>query len=85
MSSQGEPVHGSAPDILHHVPSIANPMAAIRSAAMMLEYLGYSKPAASIYQAVNAVLDEGTFLTPDLGGKASTDDVTDEIIKKIIS
>ncbi|KAH9816471.1 hypothetical protein DFH28DRAFT_965379 [Melampsora americana] len=79
----GEPVHGSAPDIVNHSPSIANPMAAIRSAAMMLEYLGYTKPASVIYSAVNAILDEGKILTPDLGGKSSTDEVTDAILKKM--
>lgn len=81
---QGEPVHGSAPDIVNHNPSIANPMASIRSAAMMLEYLGYTKPASIIYKAVNTVLDEGKVLTPDLGGKSSTGEVTDEIMKKML-
>ncbi|POV96424.1 hypothetical protein PSHT_15134 [Puccinia striiformis] len=52
----GEPVHGSAPDIVDHQPPIANPIAAIRSAALMLEYLGFTQPAATIYNAVNNVL-----------------------------
>ncbi|MBW0539089.1 hypothetical protein O181_078804 [Austropuccinia psidii MF-1] len=79
----GEPVHGSAPDILHHTPPIANPIAAIRSAALMLEYLGFTNPAASIYNAVNQVLTQGNVLTPDLGGKSSTDQVTEAVMKEI--
>lgn len=79
----GEPVHGSAPDIVHHNPPIANPIAAIRSAALMLEYLGFPQPAASIYNAVNGILVEGKTLTPDLGGKSSTDEVTDAVIGRL--
>ena len=77
----GEPVHGSAPDIADRSPAIANPVAAIRSAALMLEHMGYSEPALQIYDAVNAVLREGKTLTPDLGGKATTDEVVEAILK----
>lgn len=52
LSSQGKLIHGYAPDIIHHIPLIANPMVAICPEVMILEYLGYSKPDASIYQAV---------------------------------
>lgn len=76
----GEPVHGSAPDIADRVPSIANPIASIRSAALMLEFMGYVEPAARIYDAVDQVIREGK-VTPDLGGKLSTDEVTDAILK----
>ncbi|WAQ92997.1 hypothetical protein PtA15_18A53 [Puccinia triticina] len=79
----GEPVHGSAPDILDRQPPIANPIAAIRSAALMLEYLGFTQPAATIYNAVNHVLQQANTLTPDLGGKSSTDEVTEAIIKQV--
>jgi homoisocitrate dehydrogenase len=79
----GEPVHGSAPDIAHLSPSIANPIAAIRSAALMLEYMGYTDPALRIYEAVNEVLRRGETLTPDLGGKASTDEVVEEILRRL--
>ncbi|GAA6008162.1 hypothetical protein JCM11491_001906 [Sporobolomyces phaffii] len=76
----GEPVHGSAPDIADRVPSIANPIASIRSAALMLEFMGYVEPAARIYDAVDQVIRDGK-VTPDLGGKLSTDEVTDAVLK----
>ncbi|KAG9097554.1 homoisocitrate dehydrogenase [Ceratobasidium sp. 370] len=77
----GEPVHGSAPDIAGR--GIANPIAAIRSAAMLLTHLGHHAPAQRINDAVDAVLREGQVLTPDLGGKSSTAEVTNTILKKI--
>ncbi len=76
----GEPVHGSAPDIADRVPSIANPIASIRSAALMLEFMGYVEPAAKIYDAVDEAIRQGN-VTPDLGGKMSTDEVADAIMK----
>jgi len=78
----GEPVHGSAPDIADLKPAIANPIASVRSAALMLQYLGYTGAAAKIYSAVDEVLEKGGregWLTPDLGGRGTTDGVTDEI------
>lgn len=77
----GEPVHGSAPDIAGK--GIANPIAAIRSAALMLEYMGFQDPALAIYQAVDRVIARGDVLTPDLGGKSSTDEVTDAVLKEL--
>ena len=76
-------MHGSAPDIADRSPSIANPIASIRSAALMLEYMGYSEPALKIYDAVNAVLREGAVLTPDLGGKSTTDEVVEAVLKEL--
>ncbi|THH17627.1 hypothetical protein EW146_g3229 [Bondarzewia mesenterica] len=77
----GEPVHGSAPDI--EGKGIANPLAAIRSAALMLRHLGYYTGADRIDNAVNQVIREGQVLTPDLGGKSSTDEVVQTVLKKI--
>ncbi|WWC96195.1 hypothetical protein V866_003062 [Kwoniella sp. B9012] len=77
----GEPVHGSAPDIEGQ--NIANPIASIRSAALLLSSLGYVEPASRINAAVDAVLTEGQYLTPDLGGKSSTTDVTEAILKRL--
>jgi len=77
----GEPVHGSAPDIAGK--GIANPLAAIRSAALMLRQLGYSDGANRIDKAVDAVIREGRVLTPDLGGSSTTQEVTDEVLKRI--
>lgn len=74
-------MHGSAPDIAGK--GIANPLAAIRSAALMLRQLGYADSAIRIERAVDQVIREGQFLTPDLGGKSKTDDVTNEVLKRI--
>jgi len=79
----GEPVHGSAPDIADVRPSIANPIAAIRSAALMLEYSGFKADAERVYKAVDAVLEEGKIRTPDLGGKSTTDEVTDAVCERL--
>jgi len=78
---QGEPVHGSAPDIAGQ--GKANPIASIRSAALMLEYMGYTEPALKIYTAVDQVIREGKYLTPDLGGSATTTQCEEAILKKI--
>lgn len=76
----GEPTHGSAPDIAGQ--NISNPVATIRSTALMLEFLGYPKPAARIYKAVDESLLAGV-VTPDLGGKYKTTEVIDDIIKRL--
>jgi 3-isopropylmalate dehydrogenase len=68
-----EPVHGSAPDIVGKC--IANPLAAFLTAAMMLEFLDVPQAACAIEAAVKAVVNDGPH-TPDLGGTASTDDVS---------
>jgi tartrate dehydrogenase/decarboxylase/D-malate dehydrogenase len=72
-----EPVHGSAPDIAGG--GIANPLAQIRSGAMMLDHLGLPAAAAEIDAAVDAVLAGGP-RTRDLGGTASTDDVAAAVL-----
>lgn len=77
----GEPCHGSAPDIEGQ--NIANPIATIRSTALMLEFQGEEKAAAAIYAAVDAQLEEGKLLSPDLGGKAKTTEIIDDICKRI--
>ena len=71
--SMFEPVHGSAPDIAGR--GIANPMAAILSGAMMLRHLGENATADAVESAVLSVLADGSVLTPDLGGTASTSEV----------
>lgn len=70
--SMFEPVHGSAPDIYGR--NIANPVGMIWSGAMMLEHLGHGEAAAAVIRAIETVLEEGP-RTPDIGGKASTQDV----------
>ena len=68
--SMFEPVHGSAPDIAGR--NIANPIGQIWSGAMMLEHLGQKAAADAILKAIERVLAEGSELTPDMGGKATT-------------
>lgn len=77
----GEPCHGSAPDIMGR--GIANPIATIRSTALMLEFLGHEEAAAKVYAAVDANLDEGKLLTPDMGGKAGTAEVIEDVMRRI--
>lgn len=75
-----EPVHGSAPDIAGE--GIANPAATMFSAAMMLEYLEYSTAAQQLRSAVETTLAEGPN-TPDLGGDATTSEVTTAVIEHL--
>ncbi|KAL8820245.1 MAG: hypothetical protein Q9191_007556, partial [Dirinaria sp. TL-2023a] len=77
----GEPCHGSAPDI--EGLGVANPVATIRSTALMLEFLGEEKAAAVVYAAVDGNLAEGKLLTPDMGGTAKTQEVVDDILKRL--
>lgn len=75
--SMFEPVHGSAPDIAGS--GKANPVAAILAAEMMLDSLGENEAARSIYIAVTEYLSQGEDLPADLGGNASTEQVTNRI------
>ena len=77
--SMFEPVHGSAPDIAGR--GVANPMAAILSAAMMLDFLGGD--GGKIRKAVHQVLEAGRALTPDLGGPASTKQCASAVLEKL--
>ena len=76
-----EPVHGSAPDIAGK--GIANPLAMFLSTAMMLRHgLDLPAPAAALESAVDAALSDG-LRTHDLGGKASTAEVTQAVLAKL--
>ena len=75
--SMFEPVHGSAPDIAGK--GIANPIAQIWSAALMLEHLGLDAEAARVMHAIETTTAARIF-TPDLGGKATTSEVGDAIL-----
>ena len=77
-----EPVHGSAPDIAGKY--IANPCSMILSASMMLDYLGEWEASNDIKQAVEKVMADCKIRTPDLGGDASTMDVTKAIVRELI-
>jgi isocitrate dehydrogenase (NAD+) len=76
-----EAVHGSAPDIAGK--GLANPLAVLVSATMMLSYLHEEVIAQKIRQAYEAVLVEGKSLTRDLGGTAGTEQFADAIIAKL--
>ena len=78
--SMFEPVHGSAPDIA--CKGIANPIAAIWSAAMMLEHLGEKAAEEMVLTAIQKVLT-GTVKTRDMGGTADTKTLTNEIINQL--
>ncbi len=71
-----EPVHGSAPDIAGR--GIANPVGAILSAAMLLDHLGEREAGERVRRAVAQTVAEG-ITTPDLGGRFTTQQVTDAI------
>lgn len=77
-----EPVHGSAPDIKGQ--NLANPTALILSAIEMLKFVEENFYAKKINLALMKTLSEGKVLTCDLGGTASTEEFTNEIIKKLI-
>lgn len=78
--SMFEPVHGSAPDIAGQ--GIANPLGAIASAAMMLRHLGLPGEARRVDEAISAVTAAGV-LPRDLGGTASTEEITDAVIEAL--
>ena len=59
---------------------ISNPLAAILSAGMLLDHLGFPKSANAIRAAVGAVLKAGKPRTPDLGGKDGTKDVAEAVL-----
>jgi tartrate dehydrogenase/decarboxylase/D-malate dehydrogenase len=80
--SMFEPIHGSAFDIAGK--GIANPVATFWTAAQMLEHLGERKAAARLMRAVEMVTGDGV-LTPDVGGKATTAEVTEAVCRAIWS
>lgn len=77
----GEPCHGSAPDIMGK--GIANPIATMRSVGLMLEFLGEEHAAEKVYRVVDENLGEGKALSPDLGGKASTEEVIEDVLRRL--
>ena len=76
-----EASHGSAPDIAGK--GIANPVALLLSGAFMLRFAGLKKEATRIEDATYSVLGEGNFMTPDMGGKATTLELTNAIVKRV--
>ena len=76
-----ETVHGSAPDIQGK--NIANPTAMILAAAMMLDHIAEGAAAKRIRGSLEAVLIKSETLTPDLGGKATTREFADAVVREI--
>ena len=76
-----EAVNGSAPDIAGL--NKANPIALLLSGVEMLKYLNMQDKASQIQNAINKVLNEGTVLTGDLGGTATTTEFTQKIIENL--
>lgn len=79
--SMFESIHGSAPDIAGK--GLANPIAQIWAAADMLRHFGYQEWHDKIISAFETLLTERKVITPDLGGKASTSDVGDELCRML--
>jgi len=75
--SMFEPIHGTAPDIAGK--GIANPVGAIWAGAMMLDHLGAREAHDLVLGAIRRVLAEGRVKTPDLGGRATTAEMTEAI------
>jgi isocitrate/isopropylmalate dehydrogenase len=76
-----EAVHGSAPDIAGM--GVANPIAMILTAVLMLRHLSEDDAADRIERAVAAVLEEGRVRTPDMGGTATTREVAETIAARV--
>jgi tartrate dehydrogenase/decarboxylase/D-malate dehydrogenase len=74
-----DPVHGSAPDIAGK--GLANPIAAILTAKMMLDYLNEGEAANLLYQAVKKNLAQKKVRTIDLDGRSKTNEVGDDIVR----
>ncbi len=79
--SMFEPVHGSAPDIYGQ--KIANPIGTIWAGAMMLQHLGHQKAHDTIMAAIEDTLRDNANLTPDMGGKATTEELGKAIERAI--
>jgi len=76
-----EAVHGSAPDIAGK--GLANPTALMQSAVLMLAHIGERQAAERLQNAIHEVYAEGTHLTGDVGGKATTREFTDAVIRRL--
>ena len=77
-----EPIHGSAFDIAGK--GIANPIGAFWTATMMLEHLGETRAAERLMRAIERVTAHVSLHTPDLGGAATTRQVTDAVVAAIL-
>ncbi|MDD2420654.1 MAG: tartrate dehydrogenase [Heliobacteriaceae bacterium] len=81
--SMFEPIHGSAPDIAGK--GIANPLAAVWSVSQMLDHFGRPDWGAKVLKAVETVLVEGKYRTPDIGGSSSTEEVGSAVCHRLMT
>lgn len=81
-NSYFEPVHGSGPRMKSNS---ANPSAMFLTISMFLKHFGFQKQAKKIIAAVSAVVNQGRFITYDLGGKASTEEMAAAIIDQCVN
>ena len=79
--SMFEPIHGSAPDIAGQ--GISNPMASVWASSQMLDFFGHEDWGKKVLDAIEDVLVDGVYMTPDIGGNASTSQVGDAIVAKL--
>ena len=79
--SMFEPIHGSAPDIAGK--GVANPIGAVWAGALMLDHLGLRDARDLVVGAIERVLADGGTRTPDLGGRARTQDVTQALVAEL--
>jgi len=79
--SMFEPVHGSAPDIAGR--GIANPVGMLWSVVLMLEHLGHPSAAATLMKALESTLASPDTRTGDLGGTATTEEVTEAVVARV--
>lgn len=75
--SMFEPIHGSAPDIAGK--AIANPLASIWSVSQMFDFFGLEAWGRTVLEAIEQVMVQGKYVTPDMGGTARTDEVGDAV------
>jgi isocitrate dehydrogenase (NAD+) len=76
-----EAVHGSAPDIAGK--NLANPLALMRSAILMLHHLGMEQPVERLRRALRTVIVERGVKTRDLGGEATTSGFADAVVEEL--
>jgi isocitrate dehydrogenase (NAD+) len=76
-----EAVHGSAPDIAGK--GLANPIALLLSAVLMLDHIGQTQPARRIEQSVRKTLQAGRGLTRDLGGEGTTATLSEQLVANL--
>lgn len=79
--SMFEPIHGSAPDIAGK--GVANPLATVWACSQLLDFLDQPAWGKRLLDAIEGILNEKTVQTPDLGGTATTEQMGDEVVRRL--